>query len=211
MSRPTVALLALCALALVGCALGHGGGLHDWAFLPTPTPGKDLIRYEAASCSSWLPLNFSSLNLGPLPVFPPATTRLSATGRASIFYYLDGNCTDRATTAVTVNVSLTLDGQTPYAGKQVNGYGFVGNCSNPRDLYRNNASAGDDRFNMVWWRRENSNTTDDGTLFGAAPNVMISRAPPAADALRSVVLYASPADSEPLCCDLVYNPPPPAD
>ena len=36
----------------------------------------------------------------------------------------------------------------------------------------------------------------DGNLFGAAPNVFISRVPPAADALRSLVLYPSPEDSE---------------
>ena len=38
--------------------------------------------------------------------------------------------------------------------------GFIGNCSNPNDLYRHNASRGDDRFNMIWFNKENSNTTE---------------------------------------------------
>ena len=78
----------------------------------------------------------------------------------------------------------------------MNGYGFIGNCTLPYDLYRANSSRGDDRFNMVWFRRENSVTTEAGNLYGAAPNVFISRTPPAVDALRSMVLYPSPADSE---------------
>ncbi len=94
-----------------------------------------------------------------------------------------------------VDANLTLNGA-PYAGRQVNGYGFTGSCSAPTDLYRHNASNGDNRCNLMWWRKENSNTTDDGYLYGAAPNVFMTRTPPAVDALRSVVLYPSPEDSE---------------
>ncbi|PNW81215.1 hypothetical protein CHLRE_07g346900v5 [Chlamydomonas reinhardtii] len=205
-----LAFVALSAFALVSSVMGHGGGLHDWTFLPEPSPGREFIRHQVASCSSFAPVPVSA-NLGPLPAFPsPASSIQVVSGSASIFYYLDGNCTDRATTSIDMDVNITLNGQ-PYAGRQVNGYGFIGNCSNPNDLYRHNASRGDDRFNMVWFKKENSNTTEDGNLFGAAPNVFISRVPPAADALRSLVLYPSPEDSVPICCDLVYNPPPPAD
>eukprot|EP00198_Chlamydomonas_reinhardtii_P003229 XP_001692565.1 predicted protein [Chlamydomonas reinhardtii] len=191
----SLALVALSAFALVSSVMGHGGGLHDWTFLPEPSPGREFIRHEVASCSRFVPVP-DSANLGPLPAFPsPASSIQVVSGSASIFYFLDastqhppftnrtGNCTDRATTSIDMDVNITLNGQ-------------------PR---------GDDRFNMVWFKKENSNTTEDGNLFGAAPNVFISRVPPAADALRSLVLYPSPADSVPICCDLVYNPPPPAD
>ncbi|KAG2422314.1 hypothetical protein HXX76_016139 [Chlamydomonas incerta] len=178
--------------------------------MPEPTPGREFIRHEVASCSRFVPVPATG-NLGPLPAFPaPAATIQVVSGSASIFYFLDGNCTDKATTSIDINLNITLNGE-PYSGRQVNGYGFTGNCSNPYDLYRHNASKGDDRFNMVWFKKENSNTTEDGNLYGAAPNVFISRVPPAADALRSLVLYPSPEDSAPICCDLVYNPPPPAD
>ncbi|GLI59050.1 hypothetical protein VaNZ11_000880 [Volvox africanus] len=205
----------LCALvtlllAVASTVHGHGGGLHTWSFLPVPTPGKEVIRYVAASCSSWAPVDPALGVLGPLPVFPATAAKLRATGSISVVYYLNGNCTDQATTCLDVNVNLTLNDK-PYAGRQVNGYGFIGNCSNPNDLYRHNYTLGDNRFNLVWFRKENSVTTENGTLWGAAPNVMISRQPPASDALRSIVLFPSPADSDPICCTLNYGPPPPAD
>ncbi|GIL53493.1 hypothetical protein Vafri_9084, partial [Volvox africanus] len=189
-----LSLLALLALAIACVVEGHGGGLHTWSFLPVPTAGKEFIRHEVASCSSWAPVDPTMGLLGPLPLFPPSASKLSVSGSASIFYFMDGNCTDRATTSIDINVNLTLNGE-PYALKQVNGYGFIGNCSNPNDFYRHNYTLGDNRFNLVWFRKENSMTTQNGTLWGAAPNVMISRAPPAADALRSIVLFPSPTDS----------------
>ncbi len=76
------------------------------------------------------------------------------------------------------------------------GYGFTGNCAAPGDIYRHDYLRGDNRCNLIWWRAENSNTTEDGHLIGGAPNVFRSRVPPAVDAVRSVVLYPSPADSE---------------
>lgn len=79
---------------------------------------------------------------------------------------------------------------------QVMGYGFTGNCDSPGDIYRHDYSRGDNRCNLIWWRNENSNTTEDGHLVGGAPNVFRSRVPPAVDAVRSVVLYPSPADSK---------------
>ncbi|GIL88099.1 hypothetical protein Vretimale_13958 [Volvox reticuliferus] len=203
-----VPLLALFAFTIACVVEGHGGGLHSWSFLPVPSAGKEFIRHEVASCSSWSPVPTMLGVLGPLPLFPPSASTLSVSGSASIFYYLDGNCTDRATTSININVNVTLNGA-PYASKQINGYGFIGNCSNPTDLYHHNYTLGDNRFNLVWFRKENSLTTQNGTLWGSAPNVMISRAPPADDALRSLVLFPSPADSDPICCNLVYNPPPP--
>ncbi|EFJ50687.1 hypothetical protein VOLCADRAFT_88466 [Volvox carteri f. nagariensis] len=201
---------ALILMALACTVYGHGGGLHAWSFLPVPTPGKEFIRHNVASCSSWVPMDPTLGVLGPLPIFPASASSLTVSGTAAVFYYLDGNCTDRATTSLDVNLTLTLNGK-PYAGRQINGYGFIGNCSNPTDLYRHNYSLGDNRFNLAWFRRENSNTTEDGLLWGAAPNVMIARVPPAADAVRSIVLFPSPADSNPVCCNLVYNPPPAED
>ena len=47
------------------------------------------------------------------------------TGKASIWWYLAGNCTDKATTAIEVNLNLALGGS-PYASKIVYGYGFTG-------------------------------------------------------------------------------------
>ena len=38
------------------------------------------------------------------------------------------------------------------------GYGFTGNCSNPGNFYVHNISRGNDRCNLMWWRRENSIT-----------------------------------------------------
>ncbi|KAG2496380.1 hypothetical protein HYH03_005608 [Edaphochlamys debaryana] len=148
--------------------------------------------------------------LGALPVFPAVNSSISVTGTVTIFTYLDGNCTDRATTAPDVNLQVTLNGQ-PYANRQINGYGFTGNCSAPGDLYRNNVTRGDDRFNLVYWYKEHSMTDENGTTWGAAPNVFVLREPSAPNALRSIVLYPSPADSAPVCCNLVYNEPAPAD
>ncbi len=51
-------------------------------------------------------------------MFPAASGNLTVRGSASIFYYLDRNCTDRATTSIDINVTLTLNGK-PYAGRQV--------------------------------------------------------------------------------------------
>jgi hypothetical protein len=60
----------------------------------------------------------------------------------------------------------------------------AGNCSAPRNLYRNNATLEDNRFNLLWWSGaegiigEGMNMTDTiypGYLWGSAPNSWFPR------------------------------------
>ncbi len=76
----------------------------------------------------------------------------------------------------------------------------VGTCAGGvTDLYRNNATLGDNRLNLVWWGRGNEGFTNTtGLLFGSAPNTFFPRrnATAAGPALRSILLAPNPADSE---------------
>ena len=68
----------------------------------------------------------------------------------------------------------------------------AGNCSGPIDLYRNNVSLADNRFNMLWWGygagEANATTDTNGTIWGAAPNSWIVRGPLDPNPLGSIVL-----------------------
>lgn len=209
-----MAVLLLAAMVgLLPNADAHGGGLHAWLFTPTPTPGKDFFRHRIATCSSWAPLALNLDNAatlpGVLPVFPSATnSTLNVTGQLHVWWYLNSNCSDDASTSLEVaNISFSLNGA-PYAGKQMYGYGFTGNCSSPGDLYRQNATAGDDRFNLQFFRRENAVTGADGVMWGMAVNRMTTRTPGQPLPLMSVVLLPNPNDSPPMCCNLQYLDPP---
>ena len=78
---------------------------------------------------------------------------------------------------------------------------ILGNCSTLVDLYRINATAGDNRFNLMYWYQRSTNGT--GALVGAAPNnykpvgSMLNR-------LGAVVLQVHPNDGE-LWCLVVYR------
>jgi hypothetical protein len=72
----------------------------------------------------------------------------------------------------------------------------TGNCSAVGDLYRHNATLGDHRANLLWWRDGVSDA--DGVVFGAAPNVMYVRRPGQPQPLTSIMLVPPPQDGEEL-------------
>jgi hypothetical protein len=72
----------------------------------------------------------------------------------------------------------------------------IGTCgAGVQDIYRNNATLGDSRGNMLWFRE--GMTDGNGTLFGSAPNVFVPRWPNSTtNGLQSLLLVPNPADSE---------------
>ena len=93
--------------------------------------GKDYIRHRIASCSSWTPLalniDTAAILPGVLPVFPGASaSALNVTGPLNVWWYLNNNCSDDASTSLeAANITLSLNGA-PYAKELVYGYGFTG-------------------------------------------------------------------------------------
>jgi hypothetical protein len=73
---------------------------------------------------------------------------------------------------------------------------LTGTCeAGVQDLYRNNATLGDSRGNLLWFRE--GETDGNGTLWGSAPNVFVPRWPGSApNGLQSFLLYPNPSDSE---------------
>ena len=86
----------------------------------------------------------------------------------------------------------------------------AGNCSAPGNLYRNNVTLQDDRFNLAWWGSEGiigegmSAISADGVpgmLWGAAPNSWFVRDAAAAAAaglqpLTSIVLVVEDGENQ---------------
>ncbi len=85
----------------------------------------------------------------------------------------------------------------------------AGSCSAPGDLYRNNVTLQDDRFNLAWWNSEgiigegmNATAANGvpGMLWGAAPNSWFARDKAAAAAaglkpLTSIVLVVEDGEN----------------
>lgn len=62
------------------------------------------------------------------------------------------------------------------------------------DLYRINPTAGDSRFNLMYWYRYGTNGT--GALVGAAPNNGKPVGPNKPHTLGAIVLQVHPSDGE---------------
>ncbi|KAJ9511099.1 hypothetical protein QJQ45_013149 [Haematococcus lacustris] len=70
----------------------------------------------------------------------------------------------------------TGDDGAPFSGQKVYAYAFTGTCERGVvDLFRHNATLGDARGNLLWWR--NGVTSSNGTLWGTAPNILLPRRP----------------------------------
>ncbi|KAJ9511462.1 hypothetical protein QJQ45_029873 [Haematococcus lacustris] len=68
------------------------------------------------------------------------------------------------------------DDGAPFSGQKVYAYAFTGTCERGVvDLFRHNATLGDARGNLLWWR--NGVTSSNGTLWGTAPNILLPRRP----------------------------------
>lgn len=218
-------LLAVLGLSSRG-ALSHGGGLHRWTFInettkyvPTATIRYD-VHTQVASCSAWKVLNTSAVSpsIYPLPFFP-ATLNMTVEGSINIYSYLGGNCTSSPNTllnpllkfSVWVKQSSTRwTARAPQAGSTAFAYGFTGSCSAPGNLYRNNLTLQDSRFNLAWWGAEGiigegMNTTDNypGYLWGAAPQSWFTPNGTSAVRLASIVLI--PQAGPTFCCNVDYT------
>lgn len=212
--------------------LSGRGGLHRWTFnqnvlkyVPTAATRNNLYaNLKVATCSDWSVLNTSVSPANyPLPIFPsslPANAHLNVSGSVDIYSYLGSNCTNSPQTALIPLLKFRVVYTTPsgatgsylYTNKTAAAYGFTGNCAAPGNLYRNNATLEDNRFNLAWWSSvegiigEGMNTTDvhPGYLWGAAPSAWFARSPDSnlPDPLTSIVLI--PAAGGSFCCNIKW-------
>lgn len=206
-------------------ALAHGGGLHRWtlnknvAKVVKTAAVRTYLNTQIATCSKWTTLNYSAISPASyaMPYFPP-TLNMSVSGAVDVYEYLSTNCTSSANTGLfpflRFSVWSKLKGKwtsTPAPnGLTAFAYGFQGSCSAPGNLYRNNATLQDNRFNLAWWGKENvigtgMNASDlyPGYMWGSAPQSWFTREPAAADALRSIVIMAQSGPS--FCCNVDYT------
>lgn len=220
-----VALLLALVLGLCGGAQAHGGGLHRWTVNPNVTKTiktADVRPYlfnTTARCNTWTVLNTTAVSpsVYPLPFFPP-TLNMTLEGTLDVISYLGNNCSENPNTAlipflkfsVWVKSGKTWRSQAPPAGYTAFGYGFEGPCSAPGNLYRDNATLQDNRFNLAWWGAEGiigegMNTTDlyPGYLWGAAPGAWFVRNATDAHRMQSVVVIAQGGPT--FCCSLNYQ------
>lgn len=191
-----------CALVLVlaPTAQAHGGGLHRWTLDPAV-----LTEFPAAPIRPYFPTlvavarNFSVLNTtAVLPTyilpFSPSYKDVAVKGYVNVYSYLSNNCTNAPQATLCPSLMFSrqkkVNGKmqwTPYGylDKETFGYGFTGNCSAPGNLYRNNITMQDDRFNLAFWHDDNLigeglNATTlgkPGYLWGGAPNSYQFRGP----------------------------------
>ncbi|KAJ9511269.1 hypothetical protein QJQ45_017138, partial [Haematococcus lacustris] len=112
----------------------------------------------------------------------------------------------------------TGDDGAPFSGQKVYAYAFTGTCERGVvDLFRHNATLGDARGNLLWWR--NGVTSSNGTLWGTAPNILLPRRPGTQpNGAASILIVPPPQFSEcslwsstmaggPFCANFVWAPP----
>lgn len=235
---PLLLLLFLgCSSLFIQQTSAHGGGLHRWTFNPkvrnvvkTADVRTSTYPYtQVASClspsgspsgtSPWKILNTTALSpsVYPLPFFP-ATKNISVGGTLDVYSYMGGNCSNSSNTALVPFLQLKewyrskgkLLSRPAPTNSIVFGYGFTGPCSAPTNLYRNNITQQDNRFNLAWWDgREGAvgtgmNASDlyPGYLWGASVNPWLLGNSSATNRLRSIVLIVQSGPA--FCCDLSY-------
>ena len=192
--------------------------------IPTAVTRNNLqANLKVATCSAWVPLNVSlSPASYPFPLFPsslPPNARLDVSGSVDVWSYLGGNCTNTPNTGLFPFlkfkvVSTNAAGKTSsyiYTNRSTYAYGFTGNCSAPGNVYRNNATLEDNRFNYAWWSGGyegtiglgmNKTDTYPGYQWGSAPNSWFPRTPASKqpNPLTSIVLI--PAAGGSFCCNI---------
>lgn len=206
-------------------AMAHGGGLHRWTtnadvrnIVKTADVRTD-VHQKIGACSEWTVLNTSAISPSVffMPWFAPVYN-MTVSGSVDIVSYLVNNCTGSFNTALIpfLNFRIWLkqgDGysnRAPPAGLTTFAYGYQGSCAAPGNLYRNNVSLADNRFNLAWWGAENEigngmNTSDyyPGWQWGAAPQSWVLRNSTAPDRMQSIVLFAQNGPT--FCCNVNYT------
>lgn len=193
----TQRLLAVLAVLLcAGTASAHGGLLHPYSLFTDPERAH-LPKYLVGSATGF---KFYDANVsatyapGPIPWEPTRNGPLKISGKVDVITYLDDGCLE--TSALFADLTFRTAANRVLGNKKVYGYGFTGSCATGVvDLYRGNLSQGATYLNLLWWR--DGVTAANGTLFGTAPNIFAIRRPPAANALRSILLVTS---GFPLAC-----------
>lgn len=229
---PALLLLVVACCSLPRPAVSHGGGLHRWTFNPKvlnvikTASLRTNPNIQVATCgatafggSPWKVLNLTALapSLYTLPFFKP-TKNITVSGTLDVVQYLGGPPACTATSGLFPFLQLKewyrskgrLLSKSAATNTVVYGYGFSGTCSAPTNLYRNNATLQDSRFNLAWWNGVEGavgtgmNFTDiyPGYLWGAGVNSWLVGNSTAANRLRSVVLIIESGPA--FCCDLSY-------
>lgn len=193
----TIAYTAL----LVPSVQAHGGGLHRWTLDPAvqvevPTaPMRPYFPTLVAVARNFTVLNVTAVASTYMLPSMPSYKEIAIKGYVNVYSYLSNNCTSapQATLCPSLKFSQRkkVDGKMKwvpygYSDKLVYGYGFTGTCSAPGDLYRNNATLQDNRFNLAYWNADGNligeglNATTPGKpgyLWGGAPNSYQWRGP----------------------------------
>ncbi|KAL6748191.1 hypothetical protein V8C86DRAFT_2885396 [Haematococcus lacustris] len=203
-----LARLALVVLATAQLAAAHGGTLEDWDF---SEPGHNYTHITLATATNFTAYNASTSTAftpGAIPFWPLTnkSASLLIVGTVELNLYMDNRCL--VTGALNPYLGLaTGDDGAPFSGQKVYAYAFTGTCERGVvDLFRHNATLGDARGNLLWWR--NGVTSSNGTLWGTAPNILLPRRPGTQpNGAASILIVPPPQFSGPFCANFVWAPP----
>ncbi|KAJ9511049.1 hypothetical protein QJQ45_002855 [Haematococcus lacustris] len=204
-----LARLVLVVLATAQLAAAHGGSLHDWDF---SEPGYNYTHTTLATASNFTPYDAgasAAFTPGAIPFWPMtnASDPFFMVGYVELNLYMDNNCVVTASLTPYLALATGPEGA-PYSNQKVYAYGFTGTCERGvGDLYRNNATLGDVRGNLMWWR--DGVTSSNGTLWGSSPNIMVPRRPSARpNGLTSILIVPPPQHTGgPFCANFEWAAP----
>ncbi|PNW74836.1 hypothetical protein CHLRE_12g507800v5 [Chlamydomonas reinhardtii] len=188
-------LVVVLAMTLPAAIQGHAGHFH---LCPDTPSGRNYVRYEIGSCSSFTTLN--------------TTANITATGKVTVWLYAYQNCSDQLSTALEFNTVLYANGA-PLSLTNTTGAAYTGLCADPnKSIYVDDASLGTSvDENYIFWNP--TLTRDNGTFCGNAANSIVARTVNSSGVLQSSPMQSftlSTPDSGPaLCCDFTLLPQPP--
>ncbi|KAJ9511479.1 hypothetical protein QJQ45_029862, partial [Haematococcus lacustris] len=217
-----LARLVLVVLATAKLAAAHGIQLHPHylgdrlelhvAMTLARTCQASLLIPRCASChaerclhSRSHPVLASDQRVGPLLSWLAMWSWPTACLQLNL--YMDNSCVVTASLTPYLALATGPDGA-PYSDQKVYAYGFTGTCERGvGDLYRNNATLGDVRGNLMWWR--DGVTSSNGTLWGSSPNIMVPRRPSARpNGLTSILIVPPPQHTGgPFCANFDWAAP----
>ncbi|KAG2445901.1 hypothetical protein HXX76_000505 [Chlamydomonas incerta] len=174
---------------------GHAGHFH---LCPDTPSGRNYVRYNIGSCSSFTTLN--------------TTANITATGKVTVWLYAYQNCSDQLSTALEFDTVLFSNGA-PLSLTNTTGAAYTGQCADPnKSIYVDDLALGtSDDENYIFWTP--TLTRSNGTFCGNAANSIVARTMSPSGTLQpkpmqSFVL-STPASGPALCCDFALLPQPP--
>eukprot|EP00798_Chlamydomonas_sp_ICE-L_P001304 gene1304-32653_t len=219
------------ALALVVCgamwqqAAAHGGGLHRWAFnadVLDMIPTAD-IRTNAHSmigvCSDWVNINHTAAWSSYFMPYFETEVNMTVEGTIELYTYLGGaNCTNSPQSGIFPMLEYKVWNKKngKYRSKAPKttaiswAYTWTGSCDAPGNMYRNNETLQDDRFNILYWNDEhgaigegmNSSDLYPGKQWGATVNAWF----PEVSAEKRIQSITIVTRGGPLmCCTVDYS------